>query len=112
MISEPTRARLKAAINDPDTYCSGAKRKQLLATYDKLLDELSVRLFDEPCTNRMVFRQNVNSKCSNSPVITALKNILRKQELLFSKDYRDHSVEIKVFLTNDLAHFLKVLRNE
>lgn len=112
MISKPTRSRLKAAIDDPDSYCSGAKRKQLLVTYDKLLDELSVKLFKEPCTNRMVFRQKVNATSINSPVVRSLKNMLKNQDLLFSKDYRDHSDEIKTFLTNDLDHFLKALRDE
>lgn len=112
MISEPTKARLLPAIDDPDSYCSGAKRKQLQATYDKMLDELSVKFFDEPCTNRMVFRQKINSKLSNSPVVRALKNMLKKQDLLFSKDYRDHADEIKAFLINDVTNFLKALHGE
>ncbi len=112
MISEATRTRLRAAIHEPDSYCSGVKRKQLQATYDRLLDELSAKLFNEPCTNRMVFRQKVNSKSSKSPIDLALKNMLRKQELLFSKDYRDHSEEIKMFLTYDIDQFLKALSSE
>ena len=112
MIAKPTRLRLQAAIDDAASYCSGAKRKQLQATYDKMLDELSVKLFDEPCTNRMVFRQKVNSKDSDSPVVKALKNMLRNQDLLFRKDYRDHAGEIMSFLENDVFHFLAALRNE
>lgn len=110
MISEPTKKRLLAAINNPKSYCSGAKRKQLQATFDKMLDELSIGLFDESCTNRMVFRQKVNSKSSNSTAVKALKGMLKNQDLLFSKDYRDHEGEILKFLTNDVAHFLKELR--
>jgi hypothetical protein len=109
MISEPTKNRLLAAINAPKSYCSGAKRKQLQATFDKMLDELSLKLFDEPCTNRMVFRQKVNSSSSKSVAVKALKKILKNQDLLFSKDYRDHADEIMKFLTNDVAHFLEVL---
>jgi len=112
MISESTRSRLRVAIDDPDSYCSGAKRKQLQVTYDKLLDELSIKLFNEPCTNRMMFRQKINSTSNNSPVFISIKNMLRKQDSLFSKDYRDHSDEIKTFLTNDLDHFLKALNGE
>ena len=111
MISKDTKSRLLAAINDPDSYCSGAKRLQLQATYDKLLDELSVKLFNEPCTNRMVFRQKVNSNANNSPVVMCLKNMLKNQDLLFCKDYRDHAGEIKKFLTNDLAHFIGAFRS-
>lgn len=112
MISKPTRKRLVAAIENPTPYCSGAKRKQLQATYDKLLDELSNTLFSEPCSNRMVFRQKVNAIKNKSPSVKALKSMLKKQEFLFSKDYRDHSEEIKSFLTNDLAHFLGALSCE
>lgn len=110
MISEPTMKRLLAAIDEPKSYCSGAKRKQLQATFDKLLDELSMKLFNEPCTNRMVFRQKVNSQSSVSAAVQALKQMLKNQDLLFSKDYRDHADEIVKFLTNDVAHFLEALR--
>jgi hypothetical protein len=110
MISEPTMERLLAAIDEPESYCSGAKRKQLQATFDKLLDELSMNLFNEACTNRMVFRQKVNSQSSASAAVQALKKMLKNQDLLFSKDYRDHADEIEKFLTNDVAHFLEVLR--
>lgn len=109
MITDATKTRLIAAINNPKDYCSGAKRKQLLVTYDKLIDELSVSIFGESCTNRMEFRQKVNSSSSNSPVVKALKEMLRKQELLFSKDYRDHLEEIEAFLANDLSHFMRAL---
>lgn len=112
MISKPTRERLVAAIEDPDLSCSGAKRKQLQATYDKLLDEMSNTLFGQPCSNRMVFRQKVNASNSQSPAVKALKKMLKKQELLFSRDYRDHPEETKSFLTNDLAHFLEALSGE
>jgi hypothetical protein len=110
MISDPTKNRLLAAVNEPESYCSGAKRKQLQATFDKMLDELSVKLFDEPCTNRMVFRQKVNSQSSDSTTVKALKQMLKNQDLLFSKDYRDHEDEIVKFLANDVAHFLEALR--
>lgn len=109
MISDATKARLLAAIDSPEDYCSGAKRKQLLVTYDKLIDELSVSIFGESCTNRMEFRQKVNATNSEAPVVKSLKGMLRKQELLFSKDYRDHLEEIKAFLTNELSHLMREL---
>lgn len=109
MISEPTKKRLLAAINEPKSYCSGAKRKQLQATFDKMLDELSLELFNEHCTNRMVFRQKVNLQSSTSTDVNALKQMLRNQDLLFSKDYRNHADEIMKFLTNDMAHFLEAI---
>ncbi|WP_278399952.1 hypothetical protein [Stutzerimonas kunmingensis] len=112
MISKATRERLFAAVENPTLYCSGSKRKQLQVTYDKLLDELSNKLFNEPCSNRMVFRQKVNAANSQSSAVKALKNMLRKQEFLFSKDYRDHAVEINSFLTNDLARFLEALSGD
>lgn len=112
MISDPTKTRLLAAIDDPSSYCSGAKRKQLQATFDKMLDELSLRLFEEHCTNRMVFRQKVNSSSSNAAAVKALKKMLKNQDLLFSKDYRDHADQIMKFITNDIAHFLEVLLGE
>ncbi len=109
MISESTKRRLMVAINNPKPYCSGAKRKQLQVTFDKMLDELSVALFNEPCTNRMVFRQKVNSKSSSSKAVKALKEMLKNQDLLFSKDYRDHEGEIIKFLTSHVAPFLEEL---
>jgi hypothetical protein len=111
MISDDTISRLRAAIGNASSYCSGAKRKQLQATYDRLLDELSVNLLGKPCTNRMQFRQRVNNLSDESLLIRSLKEMLKNQELLFRKDYRDHAGEITRFLTNDLAHFLEALDN-
>jgi len=109
MITEATKTRLISAIKSPGVYCSGTKRKQLLVTYDKLIDELSIAIFKEQCTNRMEFRQKINSAASDTAIIEALKRMLRKQELLFSKDYRDHLEEIEDFLTNELSHLLQAL---
>ena len=107
MISNTTKSKLREAIEKPLEYCSGAKRKQLLVTCDKLLDEISQALFEEPCTNRMTLRQKVNSSSSISPAVKAMKSMLKNLELIYGKDYRDHSKEIEKFLTNDLFHFLK-----
>ncbi|MGS2745057.1 hypothetical protein ACU6TU_15895 [Halomonas sp. LS-001] len=112
MISDPTKIKLLAAVSEPKSYCSGARRKQLQVTFDKMLDELSVKIFDEPCTNRMVFRQKVNSQSSDSTAVKALKKMLKNQDLLFSKDYRDHADEIIKFLKNDVAQFLEALRGD
>lgn len=112
MISDPTKTKLFAAVSEPESYCSGARRKQLQVTFDKMLDELSVNIFGEPCTNRMVFRQKVNLQSSDSIAVKALKKMLKNQDLLFSKDYRDHADEIIKFLKNDVAQFLEALRGD
>jgi hypothetical protein len=112
MISSTTKSKLKKAIKNPSEYCSGVKRKKFLVTYDKLLDEISQALFEEPCTNRMTLRQKVNSTSSSSPAVKAMKNMLKNQELIYGKDYRDHSEEIEKFLINDLFHFLKEIDGE
>jgi len=112
MISEPTKKRLLDSINNPMIYCSGKNRKILQATFDKMLDEVSINLFEAPCTNRMLFRQRVNSLSSDTVTVKALKQMLKNQDLLFSKDYRDHNDEILKFITNDLTHFLKEICSE
>ena len=112
MISDATRSRLMAAIRNPKPYCSGAKRKQLQVTYDKLLDELSINILGEPCVNRMGFRKKINNHDDKSKMIESLRMMLMNQDLLFRKDYRDHSEEIIKFLTNDLSHFLEAVANE
>jgi len=38
MISDDTRQRLLEASNNAHDYVSGAKRKQLQSTYDKMID--------------------------------------------------------------------------
>ena len=48
MISEKTYTILKKAISKPSDFSKGAKRKQLQAVYDKMLDEVSVNIFKEP----------------------------------------------------------------
>lgn len=112
MISDATRDRINEAIHFAHDYCSGAKRKQLQSTYDKMLDEISNSIFNEPCTNRMAFRQKVNRMTEESNIINALKRLLMNQEHLFRKDYRNYTTEIEKFLTNDMAHFLGALSDE
>lgn len=112
MISDDTRQRLLEASNNAHDYTSGAKRKQLQSTYDKMIDEISNKLFNEPCQSRMLFRQNINKLASDDAVIISLKRVLQNQELLFRKDYRDHGDDIERFLTNDISHFLEALDND
>ena len=99
MISDATRQRLADAVNNASSYTKGAKRKQLQSTYDKMLDELSNTLFDEPCQSRMSFRQKVNKQASDNDLICSIKRMLKNQELLFRKDYRDHGDDIINYLT-------------
>lgn len=112
MISSPTRKALSLAIQSPQEYKSGAPRKQLQATYDKLLDELSIAIFSEPCTNRMSFRQKINSQQSSAEVIRALKEMLRHDHMLFSKSYTDHGQDIAKFLALFVHPFLKALGHD
>ena len=111
MISDATRQRLTDAVNNASEYSSGAKRKQLQSTYDKMLDEISNALFKEPCQSRMLFRQKVNKLSSDHDHIIYLKKLLQNQELLFRKDYRDHKDDVENYLTNDISHFLEALNH-
>ncbi len=112
MITDITYQHLINAINNASDYTSGIKRKQLQATYDKLLDEISIKIFNEPCTSRIILRQKLNEKSVDSDIIIKLKDMLKNDELLFRKDYRDHSDEIVKFLNNHVHHFLRALRND
>ncbi len=112
MITNETQSRLIEAIDNASDYSSGAKRKQLQSTYDKMLDEISRSIFEEPCSNKMIFRQKVNATAADTDIVKALQGMLRNQEMLFRKDYRDHEEDIVKFLTNDINHFLKALRGE
>ncbi len=112
MISDDTSQRLLDAVNNAHDYTSGAERKQLQSTYDKMIDEISNKLFNEPCQSRMLFRQKVNKLVSDHDVIISLKRVLQNQELLFRKDYRDHGDDIERFLTNDIRHLLEAISND
>lgn len=112
MISEYTFTTLNKAVSEPSEYASGKKRKQLQAIYDKMLDEISKHIFNEPCSNKMNFRQKLNSIGNKTSEIKALSDLVKNDHLLFNKDYRDHDGDIKNFLENHIQHFLRALHNE
>jgi hypothetical protein len=112
MISDQTFNSLIQAISKPSDYSKGAKRKQLQAVYDKMLDEVSVHIFNEPCKNKMVLRKKINGMENKGPEIIVLADLLKNDHLLFSKDYRDHGGDIEDFLENHMKHFLRKLRHE
>jgi hypothetical protein len=112
MISKHTYAILSNALSNTPEYASGTKRKQLQSAYDKMLDEVSEHIFEEPCSNKMVFRQKINGIKNKDSKLEALAGLLKNDHLLFSKDYRVHAGEIKDFLENHMIHFLKEFRYE
>ena len=112
MISEETYTILKKAISEPSDFSKGAKRKQLQAVYDKMLDEVSVNIFKEPCKNKMILRQKINRLENKTSEIEVLAELMKNDHLLFSKDYRDHAGDVEDFLENHIKHFLRELRHE
>ena len=112
MISEHTFTILSQAISKPSEYASGTKRKQLQSIYDKMLDEVSNHIFSEPCSNKMILRQKINSIDNKTSEVKALAGFLKNDHLLFSKDYRDHGGDNENFLENHIKHFLRELHNE
>jgi len=112
VISEHTYTTLNQAVTKASEYASGAKRKQLQSVYDKMLDEISNRIFGEPCSNKMIFRQKINGIKDKTTEIKALASLLKNDYLLFSKDYRDHCTDIENFLINHMKHFLGELHHE
>ena len=111
MISKPTYDFLDQAVSDASNYSSGAKRKTLQAVYEKMLDEISNNLFKEPCSNKMILRQKINSIKDKTAEIKVLADLLKNDHLLFSKDYRDHGSDIENFLENHVKHFLGALHH-
>jgi hypothetical protein len=81
-------------------------------TPDKMLDEVSKHIFDEACSNKMIFRQKINDIKDKTSEIKALVGLLMNEHLLFSKDYRDHGGDIENFLENHMKHFLRELHHE
>lgn len=117
MLSEHTERELKKAVGNAEEYGHGTKRRILQALFDKAVNEMSENLFNEPCSNRMGFRKQVNCMSLNelsnkqTEVIKALRLMLKDQQLLFAKDYRDHRGDIELFLTNHVQTFLTVLED-
>lgn len=111
MIENYTKQQLSEAIENPGQYGSGAERKKLQAIYDKFLDEVSRTYLCEPCESRMSLRQKVNGIENKTPLIKSLANMLKNDHLLFSKDYRDHSIDIEKFLVNHLSHFMEYVND-
>lgn len=109
MIEKYTHRTLCKIVKNPEEYSSGAKRKQLQSTYDKMLDEVSNTLFKEPCTSKMVLRQKINAIPNKTSIINVLIELIKNDNLLFSKDYRDHETDIERFLENHLKHFLEAV---
>lgn len=112
MISRETNAALTQAISKPSDFSEGLKRKQLQAIYDKMLDEVSVHIFNEPCTNKMILRQKVNGIDNKNSKIKVLSELLKNEHLLFSRNYRDHGGDVETFLENHMKHFLRELGYE
>ena len=112
MLSKHTYEYLEQAVSDASKYSSGAKRKALQAVYDKMLDEISNHLFQEPCSNKMILRQKINGVEDKTAEINVLADLLKNDHLLFSKDYRDHGSDIENFLENHVKHFLGALHHE
>jgi hypothetical protein len=109
MISKTTKQELLKAIANPLKYGSGGLRKQLQATYDKMLSEVSESMFSKPLTSRMSLRQQLNALPIKSRQIELLLEMMRNESMLFNKDYREHSADIENFLNNHVVHFLKGL---
>lgn len=109
MITEKTIKELKIIASDPDNCTSGVERKKFQSVYDKLLDELSETIFKEPCANKMIFRQKINKITEKTPKFMALAKMLKHDDLLFSKDYRDHGSDIELFIWKYLKPFLELI---
>lgn len=109
MISEFTKDALLKAIENPKEYGSGASRKQLQATYDKMLNEVSEALLGKPLESRMAMRQQLIQLPEKPPIIELLLNMMRNETMLFSKDYREHGIDIEKFLENHVSHFIRSL---
>ena len=111
MISVHTKQELLKAIGNPGQYGSGAMRKQLQATYDKMLDEISIYIFQKHLDSRMALRQELvknAKKPGNKPRwLDPLLDMMRNESKLFNKDYREHSKDIEKFLTNHVSLFIK-----
>jgi hypothetical protein len=109
MISEFTKDAILKAIENPKEYGSGALRKQLQAAYDKMLSEVSESLLGKPLESRMAMRQQLIQLSEKPPSVQLLLNMMRNEVMLFSKDYREHSIDIEKFLTNHVSHFIRSL---
>lgn len=115
MIDAFTLEEIKKAISHPKKYTKGKGRKQLQVTYDKMLDDLSQSLFNEPCMSRMQFRIKINqsedNKVLSHALLVALRMMLRDQHLLFDSDYKDHLADIEGFLKDSVNDLIEVIEN-
>jgi hypothetical protein len=111
MISNHTKQELLKAIGNPELYGSGTMRKQLQATYDKMLDEISIYIFQKHLDSRMALRQELvksaRSLSKKPRWLDPLLEVMRNESMLFSKDYREHSKDIEKFLTNYVSLFIR-----
>lgn len=109
MISEWIKKEIVEAIENPSHYNSRSGRKELQATYELMLGEISQSIFHEQMESRMGLRQKLNSMHPKSHIVRAILTMMRDEHCLFSKDYRDHSQDIDKFLRNHLNHFIKAV---
>jgi hypothetical protein len=115
LITENTKQRLRIAVRKRKQYSRGQHRKELQATYDKLLDELSRHYFGEACKGRMLFRQQMNKLDTKGldergiRIVEAIRDMQRNENMIFNKDYVDAHNDVANFLFNHVKSFLKAL---
>ncbi|WP_322520807.1 hypothetical protein SR882_08430 [Guyparkeria halophila] len=109
MISEWVFLDLEKAVKYPADYDSGEGRKKLQGAYKLMIGEVHMSMFNEPVQSHIDFRKRLNEMSERTPQLEAVLGMLKNEEMLMSKDYRDHNLDIDTFASCYIGNFLGTL---
>ena len=115
VVEAETYETLASAVDSPETYSTGGKRKKLRAAFDIASSQITNHVFKFEAENRMMLRRKLNGiDQKDTPeeyrsLIAALKKALASCEPLQSKEYTDEDEETVEFIESDLKTLVECI---